>query len=55
MQFYDFSHSRRYAASRMLAKPPVPGGGLGIAVSPDDRWLLYTQTGEAQSDLMLAD
>jgi Tol biopolymer transport system component len=52
VRFYDLATGeiRRVAT---LPKAPVPGGGLGIVVSPDDRWLLYTQNGEAQSDLML--
>lgn len=54
VQFYDFS-TREIRRIAGLDKPPVPGGGLGIAVSADDRQLLYSQTGEAQSDLMLVD
>jgi hypothetical protein len=52
LQFYDFSTqaTRRVAA---LPKSPTPGGGLGIAVSRDGRWLLYTRSGEAESDIML--
>jgi Tol biopolymer transport system component len=52
--FYDFQTraTRRIAT---LPKPPAPGGGLGLAVSRDGRWLLYTQAGEAQSDIMLMD
>jgi Tol biopolymer transport system component/DNA-binding winged helix-turn-helix (wHTH) protein len=54
LEFYDFEKrtTRRIAA---LPKSPTPGGGLGLAVSPDGRWLLYTQAGEAQSDIMLMD
>jgi hypothetical protein len=37
----------------VLPKTPTPGGGLGISVSRDGRWLLYTQMGEAESDIML--
>jgi Tol biopolymer transport system component/DNA-binding winged helix-turn-helix (wHTH) protein len=52
LHFYDFANqtTRRITA---LPKTPAPGGGLGIAVSRDGRWLLYTQSGEAQSDIML--
>jgi hypothetical protein len=43
------------AALAALGKPPSPGGGLGIAVPRDGRWLLYTQAREAESDIMLMD
>jgi hypothetical protein len=36
-----------------LPRTPVPGGGLGMAVSADGRWGLFTQPGEATSDIML--
>jgi Tol biopolymer transport system component len=54
LEFYDFltQATRRIAT---LPKPPAPGGGLGLAVSRDARWLLFTQAGEAQSDIMLMD
>jgi Tol biopolymer transport system component len=51
---YDFA-TRVITAISALAKPPTPGGGLGISVSADDRWLLYTQNGDAQSDIMLVE
>ncbi len=52
--FYEFDRAatRRVAA---LARPPHPGGGLGLAVSRDGHWLLYTQAGVAESDIMLMD
>ena len=54
LEFYAFANqaTRRIAT---LPKPPAPGGGLGLAVSRDGRWLLFTQAGEAQSDIMLMD
>jgi Tol biopolymer transport system component len=33
----------------------MPGGGLGLSVSRDGRWLLYTQANDAQSDIMVMD
>jgi Tol biopolymer transport system component/DNA-binding winged helix-turn-helix (wHTH) protein len=51
-----FRHDFRSRGTRRLAAlpgAPVPGGGLGIAVSRDDRWLLYTLDGNADSDIML--
>lgn len=50
---YFTAATRQIRVVTTLPKPPVPGGGLGIAVSPDERWLLYTQNGEAHSDPML--
>lgn len=49
---YDFTDqtARRIMT---LKKTPEPGGGFGIAVSPDDHWLLYTQIEDQQSDIML--
>jgi Tol biopolymer transport system component len=51
INFYDFA-SRSARRLFTLPQPPTPGGGL--SVSPDGRWLLYTQTDDAQSDIMLA-
>jgi Tol biopolymer transport system component len=36
-----------------LPHPPAPLGGLGMSISPDGKWLLYTRTTEAQADIML--
>jgi Tol biopolymer transport system component len=52
INFYDFS-SRSAKRLFSLPQPPTPGGGL--SVSPDGRWLLYTQTDDAQNDIMLAE
>jgi Tol biopolymer transport system component/DNA-binding winged helix-turn-helix (wHTH) protein len=54
LQFYEFATARTRRVAP-LPKSPTPGGGLGLAVSRDGRWLLYTQAGEAQSDIMLMD
>jgi hypothetical protein len=54
LHFYDFA-SRAIRRIAQLPKPPAPGGGLAIAVSQDGHWVLYTQDGEADSDIMLAD
>ena len=52
VNFYDFATS---SAKRLLTlpRPPTPGGGA--SVSPDGRWLLYTNTDDAQSDIMVAE
>jgi Tol biopolymer transport system component len=52
LQFYDFQ-TRRIRRVSALPKAPTPGGGLGLAVSRDGRWLLYTRSGDADSDIML--
>ena len=54
LDFYDFAKrtTRRIAS---LPRTPMPGGGLGLAVSRDGRWLLYTQANDAQSDIMVMD
>jgi len=51
INFYEFG-TRKVQRLCTLPRPPTPGGGLSI--SPDGHWLLYTQTDDAQSDIMLA-
>ena len=53
VNFYEFATrtNRRVMSLRVV---PIPGGGPGITVSPDGRWLLYTQPGDEQSEIMLA-
>ena len=46
--------SGRIGIAGTLPNLPTPLGGLGLAVSPDDRSLLYTHTEDTQSDLVLA-
>lgn len=53
VNFYDFA-SRTSRKLMTLRQAPIPGGGAGIAVSPDGRWLLYSQSGDEQSEIMLA-
>ncbi len=45
--------SGRVESAGMLPNSPTALGGLGLAVSPDDRSLLYTHTEDTQSDLVL--
>ena len=53
VNFYEFAtHTTRTLMK--LTGTPVPGGGAGITVSPDGRWLLYSQPGDEQSEIMLA-
>jgi len=50
MQFLDFSTGM----SKKILKIGKPSG-LGVAVSPDDHWLLLTERNEGSSDLMLVE
>lgn len=52
INFYDFA-TRTVKCLSLLPQAPTPGGGL--SVSDNGHWLLYTQTDDAQSDIMLAD
>ena len=53
VNFYEFA-SRSMRRLMTLKQAPIPGGGPGTAVSPDGRWLLYSQSGDEQSEIMLA-
>jgi Tol biopolymer transport system component/DNA-binding winged helix-turn-helix (wHTH) protein len=50
---YDFTTGATVTVGR-LPRVPTPLGGLGLAVSRDERWLLFTQTDETEADVMLA-
>jgi Tol biopolymer transport system component len=52
LHFYDFA-SQRTQLVRSLSGPPAPLGGLGIAVSKDERWLLYTRSVAWEGDIMV--
>jgi hypothetical protein len=52
VNFYDLA-SRSTRTLMTLKQTPVPGGGPGISVSPDRRWLLYGQPGDESSEIML--
>jgi Tol biopolymer transport system component len=53
VNFYEFA-TRTHRRVMSLKVVPIPGGGPGITISPDGRWLLYTQPGDEQSEIMLA-
>jgi Tol biopolymer transport system component/DNA-binding winged helix-turn-helix (wHTH) protein len=52
VSFYDFT-TRSAHVVRTLEGPPLALGGLGISVSPDGRWLLYTRSERSEGDIML--
>ena len=53
LQFFSFGTTR---TSHVVAldQKPVPGDA-GMAISPDGRWLLYTQEDSRGSDIMLVE
>jgi Tol biopolymer transport system component/DNA-binding winged helix-turn-helix (wHTH) protein len=52
VRFYDFNtHDVRPIVRLPQAPPPL--GGLGLSVSRDDRFLLFAQTEDQESDVML--
>ena len=53
VNFYEFA-TRTHRRVMSLKVVPIPGGGPGITISPDGRWLLYSQPGDEQSEIMLA-
>ena len=52
LSFYEFaSHHTRLV--RPLDAVPAALGGLGMTVSPDGRWLVYTRSADWQGDIMM--
>jgi len=51
--FYAFA-SRTSRKLMTLAQSPVPGGGAGLAASPDGHWLLYSEIDDEESEIALA-
>jgi hypothetical protein len=52
LEFYDFN-SKTTRTLMTLKQTSIPGGGPGLAVSPDERSLLYCQADEEQSEIMV--
>ena len=50
--FYDFGTHQAHSI-RSLDGLPLALGGLGIAVSADQRWLLYTRSERSEGDIMM--
>ena len=52
--FYDFTTHGTHVV-RTLESSPEALGGLGMSVSADERWLLYTRSERSESDIMMAE
>ena len=52
VSFYDFMTHGTHVV-RTLDGAPADLGGLGMSVSPDERWLLYTRSERAEGDIMM--
>src|SRR5262249_20665642 len=50
VRFYDFS-TRKSSTAAMVGRPLE----LGLSVSPDGKWMLYTQVERGGADLMLVE
>jgi Tol biopolymer transport system component/DNA-binding winged helix-turn-helix (wHTH) protein len=54
VRFYDFATHATHVV-RTLESPPEALGGLGLAVSADEHWLLYTRSDRSESDIMMVE
>jgi Tol biopolymer transport system component/DNA-binding winged helix-turn-helix (wHTH) protein len=52
IHFYEFTSQRSHLVRR-LPGPLAALGGLGMAVSPDEHWLLYTRNVAWEGDIMV--
>ena len=52
IEFYSFATGR---LARVAELPKARGYTLGLSVSPDDKWILYSQLDRLDSDLMLVE
>jgi hypothetical protein len=52
LSFYDFT-TQSTGILRRLESSPADLGGLGMSVSADERWLLYTRSQRSESDIMM--
>jgi hypothetical protein len=54
LKFYSFS-TGKVALIRGFSKNTPATGGTALTVSPDGRWILYTQLDQSGSNLMLVE
>jgi Tol biopolymer transport system component/DNA-binding winged helix-turn-helix (wHTH) protein len=52
VNFYDFATHQTHIV-RALEGQPVALGGLGLSVSADEHWLLYTRSERSEGDILL--
>jgi hypothetical protein len=55
MQFYSFRDRRSTTLYEFPRGMLLDGSSTAISVSPDERWILYTQIDQAGSNLVLVD
>ena len=55
VQFYNFRDRRSTTLYEFLRGTNVDTGNSVISVSPDERWILYTQIDQVGSNLVLVD
>ncbi len=53
IEFYEFATRRNHRIAVLTGAPTIFGGGL--SVSPDRRWIVYSQTSHAAFDIMLVE
>jgi Tol biopolymer transport system component len=55
LNLFSFSTRKTTLLRQFPKAPKVAGGGNVLSVSPDGRWILYTQAEQSGSDLMLVE
>jgi Tol biopolymer transport system component len=55
LDFYSFSTGKLTHLRRFSKDTPAEGAGTALSVSPDGRWILYTQRDQPGSNLMLVE
>jgi len=55
LKFYNFATSQTTVHREFSKETRVNGGDTALSVSPDGRWILYTQLDQLGSDLMLVE
>jgi Tol biopolymer transport system component len=55
LRYYDFATGKATRLREFSKDTPVGGNGSALTVSPDGRWILYTQQDQSGSNLMLVE
>jgi hypothetical protein len=53
LEFFEFATSRRRPIAMLNGQPTIYSGGL--TVSPDRKWVVYSQVSRSASDIMLVE